>query len=226
MMESLISPVTSTSRKQQPLLASSPISAACNSDETAAYLKTIISMLEDNTKHIKQMYSLIKGLVKGKPESSSMLHADDPVRYPLETEDQMDFLEVSLKDLGFRDAFSAKMSRKVTSDIKGSVKHMLTGLLSPALASRYTLIGTPKKLTLCKFLFYKIIRSIILADFSRPGIREHEVMKEIDHATKSSFHDLRDRVSKLGSWNQTKTNRGMPNETEAINIDESVIQKK
>ncbi|CAH8613923.1 unnamed protein product [Heterobilharzia americana] len=72
----------------------------------------------------------------------------------------------------------------------------------------------------------KIIRSIILADFSRPGIREYEVMKETDHATKSSFHDLRDRVSKLGSWNQTKTNRGMPNETEAINIDELVIQKK
>ncbi|CAH8514205.1 unnamed protein product, partial [Heterobilharzia americana] len=109
------------------------------------------------------------------------------------------------------------MSSKVILDIKGSMRHMLTDLLSPALAIRCTLIGTPNKLALCKCSFHKVVRSILLAEFSRLSIMKHELLHEMNDATKAFFHDLRDRVSKRSSRNQSKKNSGMQYEAGTIN---------
>ncbi|VDP30461.1 unnamed protein product [Schistosoma curassoni] len=74
-------------------------------------------------------------------------------------EEQLQMLETGLQQKETRDRFMAMVTRLSSDDPKTSMPYVLSHLLTPEVASKFTLLGTSSKRALQKCKFYGCIRS-------------------------------------------------------------------
>ncbi|CAH8658848.1 unnamed protein product [Schistosoma haematobium] len=117
-------------------------------------------------------------------------------QFPLSSEEELQMLDTGLSQKETRDRFMAIVTRLSSDDPKTSMRFVLSHLLTPEVASKFTLLGTSSKRALQKCTFYGCIRSALTNRFLSSSVNEKDLGKLYDIATQGYFHDIRDKMIK------------------------------
>nr|CAH8825622.1 unnamed protein product [Trichobilharzia regenti] len=225
-METVMSPIASTSTQQMPVATSSPIAQPvqqttkenCESDNKVA---NELQSLKGEMQSLKGEMHSFKGEMKAELQSLKTMMAqllsvnkstgvaavgsgkstidNSQLQFPVTTEEEFTQLEASLKNPKFKESFMMKMVEKLSFNPESSLRAMLNYVMEPKLSSRFTAFGTPKKLALTKCTFYAVITSVIVSKFVSATISDDDVKKILKKTVKAYFHDIRDRIDKRES---------------------------
>ncbi|VDP53035.1 unnamed protein product [Schistosoma margrebowiei] len=115
-------------------------------------MSTAISGLNIN---VKQLHS--KSNEREKPHQFDCGLSSQ--QFPMSSGEELQMLETGLQQKETMDRFMAMVTRLSGDDPKTSVRYVLSYLLTPEVASVFTLLGTSSKRPLQKCRFYGCIRS-------------------------------------------------------------------
>ncbi|CAH8485481.1 unnamed protein product [Schistosoma curassoni] len=90
----------------------------------------------------------------------------------------------------------AIVTRLMDNDPKTSVRYVLSYLITPEVASNFTLLGTSLKRALQKCRLYGCLRSALTNRFLSSSVNEKDLAKLYDITTQDYFHDVRDKLVK------------------------------
>ncbi|CAI2732350.1 unnamed protein product [Schistosoma spindalis] len=117
-------------------------------------------------------------------------------QFPLSSEEELQMLDTGLQQKETRDRFMAMLTRLIGDDPKMSMRYVLSYIMTPEVASNFTLLGTSSKRALQKCRFYGCIRSALTNRFLSSSVNEKDLAKLYDIATQGYFHDVRDKLMK------------------------------
>ncbi|VDP83070.1 unnamed protein product [Schistosoma mattheei] len=80
-------------------------------------------------------------------------------QFPLPSEEELQILNTGSQQKETRDRFMAMATRLMDNDPETSMRYVLSYLMTPEVASNFTLLGTSSKRALQKCRFYACIRS-------------------------------------------------------------------
>ncbi|VDO59724.1 unnamed protein product [Schistosoma curassoni] len=106
--------------------------------------------------------------------------------------------KVALEELKFRDQFVVRMYEIICDDPRKSTKARLGYLLTPELATTYTLRETKSKLGISNYKYYRTAQSVLYSWSRSATCPEKEIAHPIDVASHAFLHDARDEVNKRG----------------------------
>ncbi|CAH8293678.1 unnamed protein product [Schistosoma intercalatum] len=168
--DKVISPIANSTQ-----LETSPSTSECKHvggavlDQLYTVVLKISSAVNDLTKTINNMSSAITNLnvnvnqLLSKSNERERPHQFDcglsSQEFPLSSEEELQMLDTGLSQKETRDRFMAMVTRLSGDDPKTSMCFILSHLLTPEVASKFTLLGTSSKRALHKCTFYSCIRS-------------------------------------------------------------------
>ncbi|VDP31688.1 unnamed protein product [Schistosoma mattheei] len=111
-------------------------------------------------------------------------------QFPLSSEEELQMLDTGLQQKETRDRFMAMVTRSMDNDHKTSMRYVLWYLMTPEVASSFTLPGASSKRALQKCRFYGCIRNIGFPNDSQifdgnPYRTEKNMLNETNHGRKS-----------------------------------------
>ncbi|CAH8658016.1 unnamed protein product [Schistosoma intercalatum] len=205
--DKVISPIANSTQ-----LETSPSTSECKHvggavlDQLYAVVLKMSSAINDLTKTINNMSSAITNLnvnvnqLLSKSNERERPHEFDcglsSQQFPLSSEEELQMLDTGLSQKETRDRFMAMVTRLSGDDPKTSMRFILSHLLTPEVASKFTLLGTSSKRALHKCTFYSCIRSALTHRFLSSSVNEKDLGKLYDIATQGYIHDLRDKMIK------------------------------
>ncbi|CAH8562992.1 unnamed protein product [Schistosoma margrebowiei] len=170
--EKFISPIANSTQ-----LETSPSTSECkhvggaivDHERLCTLVLNMSSAISELTKTINNMSSAVIDLNANVNQLLSKFHErEKPHRFdcglssqqfPLSSEEELQMLDTSLSQKETRDRFMAMVTRLSSDDPKASMRFVLSYLLTPKVASKFTLLGTSSKRALQKCTFYGCIRS-------------------------------------------------------------------
>ncbi|CAH8582023.1 unnamed protein product [Schistosoma margrebowiei] len=171
--EKFISPIANSTQ-----LETSPSTSECkhvggaivdNSERLYTLVLNMSSAISELTKTINNMSSAITDLNVNVNQLLSKFHESEKPhqfdcglssqQFPLSSEEELQMLDTGLSQKETRDRFMAMVTRLSSDDPKASMRFVLSYLLTPEVASKFTLLGTSSKRALQKCTFYGCIRS-------------------------------------------------------------------
>nr|CAH8833664.1 unnamed protein product [Trichobilharzia regenti] len=201
-LDDFVAPNPSTS--SAPIFHSSPIgkkSYVCdrlpsNEDATESTNKKLLDTNMEIINLCTKILNIMTTDRKSRQQTYPPANGDLTLQFPLENEDQLEMLEASLRDEKYKQQYTAKMASCLQSDPKLSLKVMMHHVIKPEVGLKFTFQGTLTKSSIVPYAFYKIIRSLIMSHFSGQLMTTREIGYMMDRATKSYFHNLKDRVQR------------------------------
>ncbi|CAH8515999.1 unnamed protein product [Schistosoma haematobium] len=175
-------------------------------DRLHAMVQNISSTMNDFNQTLQNMSTAISDLsinvkqLLSKSNERERPHQFDcgllSQQFPLSSEEELQMLDTGLSQKETRDRFMAMVTRLSSDDPKTSMRFVLSHLLTPEVASEFTLLGTSSKRALQKCTFYGCIRSALTHRFLSSSVNEKDLGKLYDIATQGYFHDIRDMMIK------------------------------
>ncbi|CAH8596086.1 unnamed protein product [Schistosoma margrebowiei] len=207
--EKLTSPIANSTQ-----LETSPSTSECkhvggaivDNERLYTLVLNMSSAISELTKTINNMSSAITDLnVNVNQLLSNFRESEKPhqfdcglssQQFPLSSEEELQMLDTGLSQKETRDRFMAMVTRLSSDDPKASMRFVLSYLLTPEVASKFTLLSTSSKRALQKCTFYGCIRSALTHRFLSSSVNEKDLGKLYDIATQGYFHDIRDKMIK------------------------------
>ncbi|CAH8857423.1 unnamed protein product [Trichobilharzia szidati] len=177
-----------------------------NEDTTDSKIQKILDGVMELINLHTKMLNIMTIDRKSRQQTSLPANDDFTLQFPIENEDHLEMLEASLRDEKYKQQYTAKMVSCLQSDPKLSLKVMMHHVLKPEVALKFTFQGTLTKSSIVPYTFYKIMRYVIMAQFSGQLMTSREVGEIMDKATKSYFHNLKDRVQRRKLKKGTQAN--------------------
>ncbi|CAH8564768.1 unnamed protein product [Schistosoma guineensis] len=210
LFDKLVSPIANSTQLQtSPSTSASKRvhgASADQLDSLHAMVQNISSTMNDFSQRLQNMSTAIsdlsinvKQLLSKSNERERPHHFDcglSSQHFPLSSEEELQMLDTGLSQKETRDRFMAMVTRLSSDDPKTSMRFVLSYLLTPEVASKFTLLGTSSKRALQKCTFYGCIRSALTHRFLSSSVNEKDLGKLYDIATQGYFHDIRDKMMK------------------------------
>ncbi|CAH8512831.1 unnamed protein product [Schistosoma mattheei] len=193
-------------RVTSPIANSTPLDTSPSTLESkhldcalAAQFDRLYTMMQNISSAIIDLSKNVKLLLAKLSERENPHHFDcglSSQQFPLSSEEELQMLDTDLQQKEMRDRFMAMVTRLMDNNPKTSMRYILSYLMTPEVASNFTLLGTSSKRALQKCRFYGCIRSALTNRFSSSSVKEKDLAKLYDIATQGYFHDIRDKLTK------------------------------
>ncbi|VDP44912.1 unnamed protein product [Schistosoma mattheei] len=121
----------------------------------------LYTMMQNISSAIIDLSKNVKLLLAKLSERENPHHFDcglSSQQFPLSSEEELQMLDTDLQQKEMRDRFMAMVTRLMDNNPKTSMRYILSYLMTPEVASNFTLLGTSSKRALQKCRFYGCIR--------------------------------------------------------------------